>query len=326
MMCINRGMAFWLRVVAPQNQGDQIRDMMISGLQRDRSQTDQAYSRWLELPSLYGKVLHTLKMCCLTCVSSVQAFDMWHISPPHCRATLRGDTMRVCKGCKGKQCVNFSSCCSLQDLLSLAASWWFPSSSFLAFPLCLISAGGCAGECVSFVVPPHSAFMHVHHPLLKPWHCSVCAWHLWSLVTWWFPYWWLCLFLLQWCQWVPMVLVVSRSAESVLSTFQVRLVLLLSICHLLLSEGCLGSIPADPVTSWWSGRWSSCLSVQQTSQLHLQAVQCSGRMLTALRGLSTHHTSDYRSAAPGSVTRFVESMVLQTHKPVLRIFFLKSPR
>ena len=40
----------------------------IPGLQRDRSQTDQTYSHWLELSSIYVKVLHTLEICCLSSI------------------------------------------------------------------------------------------------------------------------------------------------------------------------------------------------------------------------------------------------------------------
>ena len=41
-----------------------MRDEIISGLQRDRSQVDQVYSCWLELTPIHGQVLHMLEMCC----------------------------------------------------------------------------------------------------------------------------------------------------------------------------------------------------------------------------------------------------------------------
>ena len=42
-----------LWVVIPQNHGETIRDDIFPGLQRDRSQTGQAYSGWLGLSSTY---------------------------------------------------------------------------------------------------------------------------------------------------------------------------------------------------------------------------------------------------------------------------------
>ena len=85
---------FWLWVVAPQNHGEPIRNERIPGLQRDRSQADQAYSRRIVLFSIYGRVSNLQAMCHLACVSIVRALDMRHVSPPHCRAPRCAEARR----------------------------------------------------------------------------------------------------------------------------------------------------------------------------------------------------------------------------------------
>ena len=57
------------------HHGEPVTDATSPGLQRGRSQTDQARSLWPELSSVHGKVLHALEMCCLACVCSVRALD-----------------------------------------------------------------------------------------------------------------------------------------------------------------------------------------------------------------------------------------------------------
>ena len=69
-------------------------DQRSPGLQRDKTQTDQAYSCGLELPSVHGKVLHMLEMYCLSCVSYVR--DMTHLSSALSHYMVRGDTTLVC--------------------------------------------------------------------------------------------------------------------------------------------------------------------------------------------------------------------------------------
>ena len=61
----------------PQNYGEPVSDEIIPGLQGDRSETGQAYSRWLKLSSINGR--HVLDMCCFACVSSVRALDICHV-------------------------------------------------------------------------------------------------------------------------------------------------------------------------------------------------------------------------------------------------------
>ena len=82
----------------PQIHGESIRDEISPGLQRDRSQADQEYSRCLKLFSIYGNTLHTKEMCCLVCVSSMRALDTRRFSPPH--YMVRGDTTSVCEALK----------------------------------------------------------------------------------------------------------------------------------------------------------------------------------------------------------------------------------
>ena len=82
----------------PQIHGESIRDEISPGLQRDRSQADQEYSRCLKLFSIYGNTLHTKEMCCLLCVSSMRALDTRRFSPPH--YMVRGDTTPVCEAFK----------------------------------------------------------------------------------------------------------------------------------------------------------------------------------------------------------------------------------
>ena len=54
------------------------------------------YSRWLELSSIYGKLLLRLGMSCLACVSRVRLLDTRRVSPLHCRATWCAETRRLC--------------------------------------------------------------------------------------------------------------------------------------------------------------------------------------------------------------------------------------
>ena len=82
----------------PQIHGESIRDEISPGLQRDRSQADQEYSRCHKLFSIYGNTLHTKEMCCLVCVSSMRALDTRRFSPPH--YMVRGDTTSVCEALK----------------------------------------------------------------------------------------------------------------------------------------------------------------------------------------------------------------------------------
>ena len=87
VMFTNWGPSFWTWSHRTTKPWRAIRDKIIPGLQRNRHQTDQAYCRWVEVFSIHGKALHTLEICCLSCVSSACTLDTQRLSPPYCRAT-----------------------------------------------------------------------------------------------------------------------------------------------------------------------------------------------------------------------------------------------